>query len=616
MEQSCYDHFVLPSFVLRALQLLNENGFEAYAVGGAVRDLLRGVPAHDYDIATSATPAEMKAVFKSYRTLETGIKHGTLTVLIDGEAIEITTYRVDGAYTDARHPDSVSFTRSLREDAARRDFTVNAMAYHPRDGLRDFFGGVADLEEGILRTVGEPHLRFTEDALRMLRALRFSATLGYEIDPSTSTAIHALKDQLTEIAPERIREEFLKLIEARNADRVLREYADVICVFLPEIDPLRSFDQKNPHHDFDVWEHTLHALAAAPCDRVLRLALLFHDMGKPDCFTSDDAGVGHFYGHAERSVEIADRAMQRLRFDNETRERVLLLVRMHDVLPLPKTRQFARIRSRYGDAFLSEWLSVIRADRTGQKRIFSPEAEKEISKAEAAAEALLLSEERFSLKNLAVRGDDLVSLGYRGKEIGDALSFALDAVLDGKARNEKGALLRLLSERRGAPIECERKFLIVFPDKAKLLSHGARVSRIEQTYLLAEDGATARVRRREMEGVTKYYHTVKRRLTALSSIEEEREVTGEEYGLLLGAADPTRNPIRKTRYALPYGGHLLEIDIYPFWGKQAVLEIELTSEAEDFTIPDFIRVLREVTADVAYKNVSLSKVVPEEDKIP
>lgn len=615
MKQSSY-HFTLPSAVLRALRLLTAHGFEAYVVGGAVRDLLRGVTPHDYDIATSATPEEMKAVFEGFRTVETGIKHGTLTALIDGEAIEITTYRVDGAYTDARHPDSVTFTRSLREDAARRDFTVNAMAYHPEHGLRDFFGGEADLKTGIIRTVGEARLRFTEDALRILRALRFSAVLGYTIDPATANAIHALKAHLTEIAPERIREEFLKLIMGKDALRVLREYADVVYVFLPEIGPLVGFDQKNPHHDFDVWEHTLHALAAAPCEKTLRLATLFHDMGKPSCFALDSAGVGHFYGHAEKSAEIADSVMQRLRFDNETRERVVSLVRMHDVLPHPETRQFSRIRSRYGDEFLFSWLALIRADRTGQKERLSPQANEILLLSERAADTLIQNEERFSLKNLALRGGDLTALGYQGKEVGDALTFLLDAVLDGKTKNEREALLSLLSERKKTPIECERKFLIAYPDTERLRMLGAKASLIEQTYLAAEKGATARVRRRVTDGVTKLYHTVKRRLTALSATEEEREITEREYEELLKTADPTRSPILKTRYVLPYEGHLLEIDVYPFWKRQAVLEIELASEEEDFSIPDFIAVLREVTSDVAYKNVSLSKVVPKEDKIP
>ena len=615
MEPKSSLHFSLPSYVLKALHLLTRSGYEAYAVGGAVRDLLRGEVPHDYDIATSATPEEMMRVFEGFRTVETGIKHGTLTVLVEGEALEVTTYRVDGAYTDSRHPDSVSFTRSLREDAARRDFTVNAMAYHPEMGLRDFFGGQEDLQRGILRTVGESRLRFTEDALRILRALRFASVLGYEIEASTSSAIHTLKGHLREVAPERVREELLKLITAPYAEGVLREYADVIYVVMPEIGALVGFDQKNPHHDFDVWEHTLRALSASPTDSVLRLALLFHDMGKPSCFALDEEGVGHFYGHAEKSAEIAEGIMRRLRFDNETRERVLRLVRMHDVLPLPETRQFARLRSKHGEGFLFDWLALIRADRTGQKMVFSPLIEAPLIEAEAAAKRLIEVEERFSLKTLSVRGDDLFALGYRGKEIGEALERVLSAVIDEKIKNEKSDILEFLKKEQSPPIECERKFLIRRPDLSLLLSSGAKKSDIVQTYLMAEIGTTARVRMRTSDTGTKYTHTVKRRINALSAFEDERVITEAEYNLLLKGADPSRRPIQKTRYVLPYDAHFFEIDIYPFWEKQAVMEVELSSEEEAFSIPPVISVIREVTSDRAYKNISLSKVVPPEDKI-
>ena len=606
--------FPLPPTVLRAITLLNAAGYEAYAVGGAVRDLLRGETPHDYDITTSATPEEMKAVFSHFRTVETGIAHGTLTVLLEGEPIEITTFRVDGAYTDSRHPDSVSFTRSLREDAARRDFTVNAMAYHPDTGICDFFGGQADLAAGVLRTVGEAKARFTEDALRILRALRFSAVLGYRIEKNTADAIHALAPTLSYVAKERIREEFLKLITAPDAARVLREYKDAIAVFLPEILPLIGFDQKNPHHDYDVYEHTLHALSASPRDLTIRLAIFFHDIGKPACFFLDEAGVGHFYGHAEESVRIADAVMRRLRFDNETRERVLALIRMHDTVPLPASRQFSRIRSRHGDAFLQDWLAVIRADRTGQKPRLSPSTEATLKEAEAAAAALLEKETRMSLATLALRGDDLLARGYRGREIGQALNTALTLVIDGKAPNEKEALLMKLEEMKNdPPIECERKYLIRYPDIPALLAMGAQKSEITQTYLTAAQGTTERVRERIYPTKTVYIHTVKRRLTPLSAIEEERELSHEEYTALLARSDKERHPVKKTRYTLPFAGHLLEIDVYPFWSRQAVLEIELVSEEDQAEIPEFLSVLREVTADRAYKNVSLALKIPPED---
>jgi len=389
----------------------------------------------------------------------------------------------------------------------------------------------------------------------------------------------------------------------------------VLGVVLPELLPMVGFAQNNPHHNKDVWEHTLAVVQNAPAEPVLRWAALLHDIGKPHCYTEDENGIGHFYGHAEKSAEIADAVMRRLRFDNETRERVLLLVRMHDVVPMPKTKQFSRMRSRYGDDFLFDWLTLVRADRMGQKQALSPDTEQALLEAESKAKALVTSEERLSLATLALRGDDLIALGYRGKEIGKALDLALGAVLDGKTSNEKGALLEFLAKKRDLPIECERKFLIQYPDVSLLLSLGAKKSAITQTYLIGEKGTTARVRCRVTEGKTTYFHTVKRRLTALSAVEEESEITSGEYTALLKKADSTRNVIQKTRYVLPHEGHLLEIDVYPFWQRQAVLEIELKSEAEEFLLPPFITVLREVTKEVAYKNVSLAKEIPSEDKI-
>ena len=606
--------FSLPHSVLSAIDALNEAGYEAYAVGGAVRDLLRGVTPHDYDITTSATPDEMKRVFARYRTVETGIAHGTLTVLLDGEMLEITTFRVDGSYTDSRHPDSVRFTRSLREDAARRDFTVNAMAYHPREGVFDFFGGEADLKAGLLRTVGDATQRFTEDALRILRGLRFAAVLGYEIEANTARSMHALRDRLSFVAAERIREELIKLLCAPRPSRILREYRDVFAVFLPEILPTFDLNQHNPHHDFDLWEHILRAVDAAPPKATLRLAALCHDLGKPLCFTHDEQGVGHFYGHAKRSAQIADSLLRRLRLDTKTREEIVLLVLQHDTVPAPKTKQFSRIRSRYGDAFLTDWLALVRADRTGQKHILSPDAEAVLCEAEEAARTLLASEERLSLATLALRGDDLIALGYQGRAVGDALSLALDAVLEGRVKNEKEALLAMLAEKgKNPPIECERKFLIRMPDTAALLAMGATESHITQTYLSAPAGVTARVRRRVFAEKTVYTHTEKRRITARSAVEEEREIEKAEYTALLRSADPARHPVEKTRYALPYALHVLEIDVYPFWEHQAVLEIELRHEDDALSLPDFLTVLCEVTEDVRYKNASLARAIPPEN---
>lgn len=601
--------------VLRVIETLNKAGHEAFAVGGAVRDALMGAPAKDYDVTTSATPEEIHAVFEGFRMIDTGIAHGTVTVLSEGEPIEVTTYRVDGDYSDSRHPDAVRFTRSLKEDTARRDFTVNAMAYHPSLGLKDFFGGQEDVKSKVIRTVGEAERRFKEDALRILRGLRFASVLGFTISEETAHAMHELKDRLRFVAPERIRVEFTKLICGQNAAPVLREYAAVVAVFLPEILPTMGFGQRNPHHEYDVWEHTLHALSAAPATPVLRYTMLFHDLGKPSCFSVDDEGVGHFYGHAEKSETIADGVMRRLRFDNAMREAVLHLVRQHDTVPDPDSRQFRRFRSRFGDEFLTHYLAAVRADRTGQKACLSPEAEAVLAKNEAVAAALLTGEQRIDGHSLAIGGTALLSIGMKpGKEMGDLLHDALEEVLSGRLPNDKDALLEWAKKRR-APVECERKLLVSLFDLSLWEGReGYEKSRITQTYLLAPSGVTARVRAREYPDKTVYTHTEKRRMTAVSAIENEREITRAEYETLLDAADPARRPIIKTRHVIPYQGHILELDVYPFWQKQAVLEVELESEEEAFALPPEIRVIREVTAEKAYKNAWLALHIPEEEE--
>ncbi len=606
--------YSLPNYVIQAVFLLNDAGHEAYVVGGAVRDMLLGDAPKDHDVTTSATPEEIHTVFKDFRTIDTGIAHGTVTVLIDKHPIEITTYRVDGGYTDARHPDSVRFTRSLKEDAARRDFTVNAMAYHPNGDIMDFFSGREDLSNHLMRAVGDPVRRFTEDALRILRGMRFAATLGFAIEKETALAMHTLKDRLSFVSPERIREEFSKLLCGKNAASVLREYADVVAVFLPEIQPMIGFAQRNSHHDFDVWEHTLHALSAAPADTALRYTLLFHDMGKPRTFFTDEAGTGHFYGHAQKSAEMADAVLRRLRFDNETRERITLLVKMHDLVPDPESKQFRRLRSKHGDRFLTDWLAAVRADRTGQHASLSSEADAILRKSEEAASRLLATEEPMDMKHLAIDGKALVALGMKpGKEMGRMLSEALEAVLSGAVHNEKTALIAW-AKGKMPPTECERKFLVRKFDLAIWQKQeGYGESHITQTYLLSEPGVTARIRKRVYTDRTEYTHTEKRRLSALTAEEIEKSISAEEYAVLLQRADPERHSIEKIRYTLPFKEHLLELDVYPFWEKQAVLEIELSHEDEAFSLPPEITVLREVTAERAYKNAALAKTVPPEE---
>ncbi len=430
----------LPPQVNTALQRLGAAGYEACLVGGAVRDWVRRGTGQDWDIATAALPEETRRVFEGCRIIDTGIKHGTVTVIIDGEALEITTYRIDGSYTDHRRPDSVRFTRDLREDLARRDFTMNAMAYHPQKGLFDPFGGREDIAAGLVRCVGEAERRFNEDALRILRALRFAAVFEMTVEAETAAAIHRCRGLLTSIAAERVNAELTKLLLGRGAGAILREYADVLAVVLPEIEPAIGFLQHNPHHDKDVWEHTVAAVEACPAHSRLRWAALLHDLGKPRCFTLDGAGVGHFYGHAAHSTAMAEDILPRLRFDNAAKERILLLIKHHDS-PIPTDEGgIKRLLSRFGEEAARQLICLHRADVTAQHPDFTHRLA-DLDAAEALLDKVLEAEACFSLKDLAIKGGDLTAAGLRGKSVGAALNAALEAVMDGALPNEKQTLL-------------------------------------------------------------------------------------------------------------------------------------------------------------------------------
>ena len=429
----------IPKYVQKALSALESAGYEAWCVGGCVRDSLMGRVPGDWDVTTSALPEETMAVFGNH-AFPTGLQHGTVTVRQDHQTIEITTYRVDGAYHDHRRPDSVTFTRSLEEDLRRRDFTVNAMALSLRGELRDPFGGQTDLETGVLRCVGDPDRRFGEDALRILRGLRFAAVLGFEIDEETGGSIHRNRDLLREIAVERIQVELLKLLCGKNAAEILREYPDVIGVFWPEVLPMVGHDQKNYHHCYDVWEHSLHAMMAVPADPILRCATLLHDVGKPSCFTVDDAGVGHFYGHASVSKELTDQMLRRLKCSTEFRETVVRLVEWHD-RDIPRNDKSIRKALRnLGEADLRRLIAVKRADNLAQAPEFHGR-QAEIDKAERIMEKLLEEDACFSLKQMQVNGHDLMTLGLTGPAIGKTLNLLLDRIVSGDLPNERNALM-------------------------------------------------------------------------------------------------------------------------------------------------------------------------------
>lgn len=433
----------IPQSVQEILCRLERQGYEAWCVGGCVRDLLLGKAPQDWDVTTSALPHETMALFGP-KALPTGLRHGTVTVQ---PGVEVTTFRVDGAYLDHRRPEQVAFTHSLEEDLSRRDFTVNAMALDLNGQLRDPFGGRADLEAGLLRCVGQAQRRLDEDALRILRGLRFAAVLGFSIEPSTAQAIHRCAPLLKDIAPERIQGELFRLLCGRDAAKVLRAYPDVLGVFWPEILPMVGFDQRNRHHCYDVWEHTLHALEAVEGEVVLRCAVLLHDIGKPGTFTLDEAGNGHFYGHPAHSRDLAEDMLRRLRCANDLRQQVTRLVEWHDKPIAPEERAIRRCLRRLGEEDLRRLLAIKRADNLAQSPAYRGR-QRELDTLEALLTQVLEQESCFSLRQLAVKGGDLLALGLRGPAVGAALERLLEQVIDGAVPNDKDALLTLLRRER------------------------------------------------------------------------------------------------------------------------------------------------------------------------
>lgn len=432
----------LPSQVNKALALLEEAGFEAYAVGGCIRDSLMGEIPLDYDVTTSALPRATERVFSSYKVIETGIKHGTVTVIIDSVPIEITTYRVEGQYFDRRHPGSVCFTKSLREDVARRDFTMNAVAFAPDVGIVDYFGGKKDIEAGVIRCVGNPERRFKEDALRIMRALRFASVTGFEIEEKTLSAMEENKGLLQDISAERVRDELTKLLCGRHAEKCIVENADIIGEVIPEILDMKGFRQCNPHHIHDVLTHSAVAVGAIGATPTLRLATLFHDIGKPKCFSLDSDSVGHFFGHASISAELTEKIMSRLKFDNDTKQKVTELVRLHDLQIESSEKAVKRVLNKISPEMFFDLLQLKRADNLAQ----SPEyrdRQRYYDELESMAKEIIEKEECFSLRDLAVDGNDLITIGFpQGKEIGKVLAMLLEEVIEGKLSNDREELIK------------------------------------------------------------------------------------------------------------------------------------------------------------------------------
>lgn len=429
----------IPFFVSVLIDTLTENGYEAFAVGGCIRDSLLGIQPKDYDVTTNATPYEIKEVFNNYKIIETGIRFGTLTVISEGNPVEITTYRIDGDYYDNRRPENVFYTSDLAEDLRRRDFTVNAMAFNEKSGIIDLFDGRIDLKNGIIRTIGNPYDRFNEDGLRIMRALRFASRYNFKIEKKTSEAIHNLRFLLKNIAVERIASEFNQLL-CGNCEEILREYADVISVFIPEIQKCIGFEQYSKYHNRDVYEHIITTVAAIKPVKHLRLTMFFHDIGKPQYFKKDENGVGHFKGHAGGSCEIAEMVLRELKYDSETINKVLILVKNHDIVIENRENLLKRLLNRLGEELLLDLISVHIADDCGKATEFQFRIE-EYKAAAETVKKIIADRQCFSLKELDIDGNDLIKLNYKGKAIGYILNTLLEKVIDGSVENKKTNLI-------------------------------------------------------------------------------------------------------------------------------------------------------------------------------
>ncbi len=441
---------ILPEHVTYIINKLEQAGFEAYAVGGCIRDSIMGRIPNDWDITTSASPFQVKELFR--RTVDTGIKHGTVMVLLDGIGYEVTTYRIDGEYEDNRHPKQVVFTKSLEEDLKRRDFTVNAMAYHDQRGLVDLFGGMEDIGRNCIRCVGNPEERFAEDALRIMRAVRFSAQLGYAIEEKTKCAMKKLSPSLINISAERIQVELVKLLVSPHPDYMRLAYESGITkVILPEFDVCMETGQNNPHHCYSVGEHILHTLSFVEADKVLRLAMMFHDIGKPLVKKTDEDGIDHYKMHPQESARLAREILRRLKFDNDTIHKVCRLVEYHDfTISLEddvKKQAVRRVLAKIGEDAFPGMFEVIRADILAQSDYHRQEKLKKLERIRKLYQEIKEGEECLSLKDLAVTGGDLIACGMKpGRELGAVLQKMLEDVLEEPSRNTKEYLLGNLEQ--------------------------------------------------------------------------------------------------------------------------------------------------------------------------
>ena len=441
----------LPRSVSTIIQTLEAAGFEAYAVGGCVRDSLMNKAPADWDICTNALPEQTLQALGKENIVPNGIKHGTVTVRFENTNYEITTFRTEGAYLDNRHPSEVTFVRDLNEDLSRRDFTINAIAYHENGGVVDPFDGQKDISSRLIRCVGDPDKRFGEDALRMLRALRFASRLGFVIDPPTAESIHRNKSLLLHISAERIMSELLQLLLGAHVEQVLMEYHDVLSVFIPELKPMKGFRQRNPHHIYDIWQHTVKVTAAVESDPILRLTAFFQDIGKPACFTIDEKSVGHFHGHPDVGAAMAQDILRRLKNDNQTIRTVVMLIKLHDLRPPATAANVRKFVARTGTEWFPALLELKRADAKGQNPLMLEMKLRYIDELEEIYCRELANHAVFSLKQLAVNGNDLQQLGVpKGERIGELLHLLLALVIEDELPNDRERLLaeaKKLNER-------------------------------------------------------------------------------------------------------------------------------------------------------------------------
>ena len=434
----------VPADAQQIIDRLEASGHSAYIVGGCVRDAIMGRTPHDYDICTSALPNEVLAIFSDRKVIETGLKHGTVTVQGDDDYYEVTTYRIDGEYTDGRHPDKVKFVDDVTEDLSRRDFTINAMAYNTHTGLMDPFNGYDDIQNGLIRCVGNPINRFNEDALRIMRAVRFAATCGFTIHKDTNDAMINLRHLLAQVSEERKTSEFCKMIVCADVDLIMT-YRDIFATFIPELKATFDFVQNNPHHIYDVYTHIAHSVTKAPQDIHIRLALMFHDIAKPNTYVEDDAGVGHFYGHAVESATMAKEIMKRMRLDNDTIAIVSNLIESHDMQINESLKSTRRMISKMGEEQSRRLIEVMRADKLAQSTNADTVKNLEmLDVMESNIDIVKANDECFTLKNLAINGHDLIALGITdGKLIGKTLNYLLDIVLTEPEKNIKDILIEL-----------------------------------------------------------------------------------------------------------------------------------------------------------------------------